>query len=813
MKVLVSDKFKNSVPNEKRELVMKKIYELSSELNRLDRENKSIRNIKKGFSIWKIKNSKENIYKLRVDQSNRIIFTFTKYLKNWENDEYEDENNLHLLRYCTHDEQILKAKNINLDTLGYINVDDFSMYNDLEKILYDEEDENYNEYYNPVNDKVSIYSYEELEKIFGLNSRKEIYRLNEEQKKVLRTDCPVFLFGSAGSGKTTISVRKIINIYESNNDIKIGYFTLSSYLKDETKEIFKSFKNYRKVKTDSEVEFYSLEEFLIKSTRKENICKYNGFERWVEKNNIKKQMQIEDYDLFELYREIRGIIKGMIGIEWCKENPDLYKKVLMDKEEYLSLKPEYSSYKDKEKAYELARRYQNWIEQEKEIYDDNDLARECIEKIDNGEIEKFDFIIVDEIQDLTEKQIYMFYKLVKNSKNVFFVGDYNQTVNATYFNTHRIKSLFTVNEEEFNEYKLDLNYRSSKEIVKLAQRINELRIEKLYKDRKNDYKERYIKSKEIENYKPILLKRGKVNKEKVLSVADDRHYAAIVVPDEIEKKKLLKERNEDGKKSKIMTVAEIKGIEKDVVVCYNMISRNNDIWDEIVELNGEKEGFEKQFLYRPYFNKLYVAITRARKQVCFYEENDCKIFELLEKQVEKLNEFDENRLNLNVKSTSSNYINSGLNYEKASNYEEAIHEYEKSSSPNKDLYIKRCETYILRRENIIKNEYNKVFESIGNEFFNRGMFEDALNCYQESGNKILKIKCMIALKKDIDEIENIINKENIDIFDIVFNLKELDEEKNNKVILSFLDLCNEMIENKIDKKMDKLQRIENLFNL
>lgn len=97
-------------------------------------------------------------------------------------------------------------------------------------------------------------------------------------------------------------------------------------------------------------------------------------------------MQIEDYDLSELYREIRGIIKGMIGIEWCKNDPNLYKKVLMDKDEYINIKPEYSSFKDKEKAYSLAERYQKYLDKEN-LKDDNDLAREVIEKIENGEIE------------------------------------------------------------------------------------------------------------------------------------------------------------------------------------------------------------------------------------------------------------------------------------------------------------------------------------------------------------------------------------------------------------------------------------------
>lgn len=839
MKVLISEKFKKSVPNEKKEVVKNKIKQLNDEIKKLENENKSIRDISKGFSIWKIKNAKEDIYKFRVDQSNRIIFTFTKCLSNWgEIDEYEDENNIHILQYCTHDEQILRAKNINLDGLGYIDIEDMQFSEEIEQDLYDLEDEKYyNTNYNPMEDKISIYSSEDLEKIFGMSSREEIYKLNEKQKIVLRAECPVFLFGSAGSGKTTIAVRKIRNICDSNPDMKVGYFTFSNNLKIESKKIFDCLGKYNKKNKNTNIQFYSIEEYLKKIsnnnfdisitnenknnknhiTRDDNdievcyMCKYHNFEKWVYDNNIKKQMQIEDYDLFEIYIEIRGIIKGMIGIDWCQNDPNLYKRSLMDKDYYLNLKPEYSSYKDKEKVYELARRYQNWLSSNEKLFDDNDLTVEAIERIENGDVEKFDFVVVDEIQDLTEKQIYMIYNLVKDPQNVFFAGDYHQTINATYFNTHRIKTLFTVNEEAFTGYNLDLNYRSHKEIVELSKRVSDIRIEKLYQDRKNDYTERYLDSDDDRNYKPILLKKDKENKQKMLEVVDDRHYAAVIVPDEVEKKKFMLENEKNLENSKVMTVSEIKGIERDVIVCYNMISRNYDEWEKIMRIDSEKEGFEKQYIYRPYFNKLYVAITRARKQVCFYEDKESKILNLLsdEGRIEVLDRFDENRFNLNILSTSDDHISAGLDYENNNKYDIAIKEYKKSTSINKNLYIERCEAYNLLNDNKTR-EAIKVFNSVGNKFFNRGMFEDALKCFNESGNTSAQIKCMVALNNDWSEIQEKLNQRNINIFDAIFDYNELDKKQNDSVIASFLNMCNEYI---YEKSCEKIEELSELYNL
>ena len=808
MKILISEKFKKSVPNEKKDFVIEKIRQLEEELKRLEEEKQSIRNIKKGFSIWKLKPAKENIYKFRVDEANRIIFTYTKYLKNWDKDEFEDDNNILILEYCVHDEQVRRGRSLDLDVGGYIDLDDIDLTDEEANVLYDPEDEKYNTYYNPSDDKISIYSDEDLKNIFGLNSREEIYKLNEEQKVVLRSECPVFLFGSAGSGKTTIGVRKIRSIYNSNDNMRIGYFTFSKKLKEETKDLFEYLEKFSENHTTSSIDFYSLEEFLTNSTNVKRPFKYRRFKDWIYTENIQKHMQIEDYDLSELYREIRGIIKGMIGIEWCKNDPNLYKKVLMDKDEYINIKPEYSSFKDKEKAYSLAERYQKYLDKEN-LKDDNDLAREVIEKIENGEIEKYDFIVVDEIQDLTEKQIYMIYKLVKNSKNVFFSGDYNQTVNPTYFNTHRIKTLFTIVEEDFKEYSLDLNYRSHKEIVKLSQRVSDLRVECLYQDRKNDYRERYIESDDTRNYRPILLRKSDENKRRLFEIASTRHYVAVIVADESEKNHLINDINIDGFKENIFTVPEIKGIEKQVIICYNLISRHKDIWKEIMRLEG-KEKFEKQYIYRPYFNSLYVAITRARKQVCFYEENRNELYDILADNIDIVDAFDENRFNLSTVSTSDEFLKEGFEYEKQEKYESAIEMYMKSSAEGRYAYKSRCEAYIAKEREDDDKKVSEKFEAAGKALFKLREFKSAGECYNESNNIIGQIKCMLALEKDYDYIEKLCAEIDKTVIEVAFETNGFNSYRNETVILNFLKLYNKKIDEISMEKVDRMIQLENL---
>ena len=67
--------------------------------------------------------------------------------------------------------------------------------------------------------------------------------------------------GSAGSGKSTITLRKILNIEEHNEFYKfkrIGYFTGNSYLKDNISEQYDFFRDKSKEKI---TEFYTLKEF------------------------------------------------------------------------------------------------------------------------------------------------------------------------------------------------------------------------------------------------------------------------------------------------------------------------------------------------------------------------------------------------------------------------------------------------------------------------------------------------------------------------------------------------------------------------
>lgn len=161
------------------------------------------------------------------------------------------------------------------------------------------------------------------------DSKEIIYYLSDEQDESLKSKTPLFLFGSAGSGKTTIGVRKIHCLYK-NNIINIGYFTYSQLLKKETEQSFIYLcKNHLRYNEKSKIKFYDIYEYLKEINKRNDCIKFAEFKVWAKKKALIYYK--EDIDVFDIYREIRGIIKGLIGVNWTPSNQDIYYQKLLEK--------------------------------------------------------------------------------------------------------------------------------------------------------------------------------------------------------------------------------------------------------------------------------------------------------------------------------------------------------------------------------------------------------------------------------------------------------------------------------------------------
>lgn len=780
MKTLVSEIFLKNIPKDKKEFVLSKVDKFIEELKN---NNYDIRSISNSFSVWKIKGN-ENIYKFRIDRSNRVLFTFTSNISGIRY-EFKEENTILILDYCNHDEQIRRAKELSIN-IDYTNLNINEVDDTIDDIIIEKMYQNYT--YNSSSTITRVIDNDKLISLLSDDSKETVYYLSDEQDDVIKSQTPLLLFGSAGSGKTTIGIHKIYALHK-NYDINIGYFTYSQLLKQETERVFDYLcKNDDKNNEYSKVEFHDINSYLIENSKALGYVKFEEFKLWIEENIIKYNNKL-DLDIFQLWREIRGIIKGMIGIDWKCHDKTLYNQRLIDKDIYLGLSSDYTTFEDRKLAYDIAEKFDKWL-LDNNKFDENDMARITLKQVIDNNINKYDFIVVDEVQDLTEKQIYLLYNLVKQPKNILFSGDFNQTINATYFNTHRVESLFKIHNKDIdvNNKTLRTNYRSCKEIVKLSNEVSKLRMNKLYKS-KNDYLEEYIQLDNFEKeVKPVLLKASQPNKEKLLNIANDRHYAAIVVSDEYEKIKL---KNQLGIEDNVFTVGEIKGIEKSYIVCYNIISNYEKDWEEI--LMGIE--YDKHNLYRRYFNMFYVAITRARNNICFYEEKNCKVYDKLNDYIDYINDFNEKNLNLHIKSTSDDYFKEGKYLESKGKYNHAISQYKKSKVWDVDKHIKRCEALLLRDE-------GKYIDS-GNVLFDIKEYKLALDVYKSSRDNEGILKSMVMLDSTYEEIYKVFKNIDINPMNIV-----LDSKKHKDWHDKYFDIYDTYVEKKLNEQIENVNLIE-----
>lgn len=762
MEKIIVEGFIEKIPNIKKVDILKKIDKFTNEL---EKSNFDFSKISKGYYPRQIVgNTRSKIYKFRVNEKDRVLFTYGKYIKNIRR---EFSNSIIFIDYFNHDKQIINGKNLTINDESLI---DMKVDEEVVDLIIEHDFENF--VYDPNKIISQIVTSEDLSTMFNDDNSKALFYLSDKQAEiVLKETTPLFLFGIAGSGKTTIGINKAFLLCEGN--IQIAYFTHSDKLVKDSKRLFSELCKYKRKHYDGNMTFTSVNNYLLKISQKNAYVNFREFEQWYN-SNLKKIQKFSKVKINagDVWREIRGIIKGLFYVNWTKIlinksiiNEDtvqflqkkqlatlnndslvlniekiatindevnkynhkdielvkediariftiidkkIFSKNMMDEDIYLNLPSKYSviSKEDRKLVYDIAKRYQKWLEQNNGKVDENDIARIGLREYYSGNVDMFDFIICDEVQDLTEIQIYFLFKVVADKSKILFSGDYNQTINPTFFNTKRIESLYKLNNglKRFNLENVTTNYRSTKDIVETSNKLIELRKKFIGDDNNHDYFEVPIRP-----YKDklFMLDNTPHNRKELFKSGLTRHYVGIVVANENEKEKLEKEI---GIKDIIFTVNEIKGIEKDYIICVNIISSYKSKWNEILDKN-----LSNKDEYRLYFNILYVALTRARSNICFIEEeNDIPIISYLESNIVNIDYFDEDSLKLNRRSDLDEFYKEGLKLEAQGLFEKAI-----------SLY---------KRANLNKNKTTKAIKRC------EALIDDSAGKYNEAGEKLMKIR-------------------------------------------------------------------------
>ena len=862
-KVLISDKFYKTVPRDK----VGKIKNLCKKLQiQLNESNQGIFGTTIGNQTLKFQ-GQDHLYKFRVGDGDRVIFTYTKYLPIETRNEYADGQGIYLIEYVNHDEQSRIARNYdnNFERGASKNLTDDSAIEEEALIDYVDEQEyrDYNKYLDLNN--AFIYLADEYEIESFLNKSDEVFDvlINDQQYELVEDLNPLLLMGGAGSGKTLVSLHKL-NSYNKQGG-KGAYFTYSDRLKIKSEHLFKKISS-----VNMQVTFDTLKDFCLKtlSLREGQFVDLP----WFKKNydEIKTGVRVPPtLNAIDVWTEIRGILKGYMWDGWARNYPlsfmeiqEISRKTLEEKYEYIrfdastrsiscqdtsrkrykevvnfvrsdpellpekketvlndaekisrwvldfdyrmingtldkrilpldeykKLSSEVSRYTDEEKQviHDICLHYQELLDGEK-LFDDNDLAGYCLLKPEA--LNKFDYLVVDEVQDLTELQIYLLFQLSTNKKHIMWTGDIHQIINPTYFDLGRLRKLLYLNNIRYKEHFLNKNYRSQQYVVELANKLRKIRGS--YIAQTNQYTEE-LEQAIYDGEKVYLLDNSHDLLKNMIVNINEKANAATVVSDEEDKNYLEKLLGKQG--NNIYTIAEIKGLEFDYIFCYNLLGKHEDYWKDIFGNLARRNS-----KYRYYFNIFYVAITRARRYLCIFDQSDLpELQQELFSMFDQVKSFDGERLSLTHEDRDpAAWYNRGRVLEKEESYDMAIIAYRRGNA--EEVVIERCKARKLAKE--------KNYQEAISILLNIEEYKLAYDYARDSGiDALIILTSLISSRsKKIRELENEYGQEQL-ISIAASNLSNI--VYGNKIQNNYIDsfIMNDM-DNSIDTINKTLNRI------
>ncbi len=518
----------------------------------------------------------DGYYRAKLDRENRLLFKYAKY---------QGESYLLLLEviynHAYDKSKFLRGAAINDNKLPTVKEKDLQQETDVQQLVF-------------VNPKRPVFHL--LDKIICFDP---------DQDDIYKLPTPLVIIGSAGSGKTALTLEKMKQFVG-----KVAYISLSPYLVENAQNIYYA-NQYDNDK--QEIDFLSFEEYIgsIEIPKGREVT-FKDFDTWYSRYKQAFKFK-EPYKIFE---EFKGVLTGSI-----------VDKPYLTRNEYLKLGIKQSIFlsNEKERIYDLFEKYLAFLKQAN-LYDSNIVAYNYLEKCEA----KYDFLVVDEVQDITNIQLLLIIKSLIKPTNFILSGDSNQIVHPNFFSWAKVKSLFFTSNLKGSALRiLKTNYRNSQHITKLS---NDL------------LKIKNARFGSIDKESTFLINTVSSNKGDVNFFIDDEKIKkqlnqktegsakfAVLVMNNAEKSRIKKH----FKTPLIFSIQEAKGLEYENIILVNFVSTYDkefreitsgitpeDITDDNLRYARAKDKSNKELeAYKFYINSLYVAFTRAVKNLYIIEKN------------------------------------------------------------------------------------------------------------------------------------------------------------------------------------------------
>ena len=447
---------------------------------------------------------------------------------------------------------------------------------------------------------------------------------DDDQEAVRRAPAPVVVVGSAGSGKTAVTLTRMREAAG-----RVLYVTQSAYLAQSARAMYDA---HGYENTAQEADFLSYREF-IETLRVPNgrEISFAAFRTWFERHRHSVRDTLGTLDAHALFEEFRGVISA--HVHGPLSLPDYL--ALGARQSLLAGPP-------REAAHAIFARYRSWLAESGQ-FDLNLVADEWRALAQP----LYDFVVIDEVQDLTNVQLALVLACLKQPGQFLLCGDSNQIVHPNFFSWASVRALFwhgvpgaapatsqtslqdTAKPRPQALSVLQANFRNTRSVTELANtllKIKQARFGSI--DRESNF---LVQSASSQTGSVQLLSAREPGlRELNLRTRASVQHAVVVLRDEDKAA-----AREQFSTPLVFSVHEAKGLEYPHVILYALVSGQRAAYAEVcqgvtaadlqveqLDYNRARDKSDKSLeLYKFYVNALYVAMTRAIDSVTLVESD------------------------------------------------------------------------------------------------------------------------------------------------------------------------------------------------
>ncbi len=512
-------------------------------------------------------------------------------------------------------------------------------------------------------------------------------KLTPEEYELVKLPGNLLLSGSAGTGKTTVALYRLLQSLGDSLSGRRLYVAYNPLLVSNAQEQFKRLVGKTDTEIDTIFQFKTLRDLCLE------ILQASG-QSYIVEDQVTFQVfselyrgnpKIKQYPTALAWDEIRSIIKG------SQLSTD---RDILSKKDYEKLGKRRSTVippHQRHEVYQLAEWYQKKLKnQQDERFDEIDLARKVLQLVKSSSTHPYQLIVCDEVQDFTELQLELLLQLSATDGKLFFAGDLHQMISPSGFRWEELRQKFYRGRREVTQRTLNFNFRSVGTLVNLANQVLRLR-SRLLQAPVGDISQPAFSHGENarliaatpETLKPAL---GQLNPGD-----------AILVRTEAEREKF----RDALKSTLIFTIEEAKGLEFDTVFLVEFFQHAQELWGRVFR-NAVRQDKDTPHLQLE-LNLLYVGITRARRILNIWEARHSQIWSQPELTGCIMTFNSELVKDDRVEPTAEAWRERGLYYLKAEFYRQALECFEKSGDT---LLQRKANAKLL----VQQGEYSKAAE-------------------------------------------------------------------------------------------------------